>query len=56
MPRLEPGRVQARVGSSLEYAIYLEYGTETMSPRPSLKPALDRARPAIHSIFSEGLI
>ena len=56
MPRLEPGRVQARVGSPLETFIYLEYGTESMSPRPSLGPAKDRAMPKVLSIFSEGLI
>jgi len=55
-PRIEPGRVQARVGTELEYAVYLEYGTESMEPRPSLKPALDRARPEIKRIFGEGLI
>ena len=56
MPRLEPGRVQARVGSPLEYALYLEWGTRYMDPRPSLRPALDRARPKIAAIFAEGLI
>ena len=55
-PRIEPGRIYARVGTELEYAIYLEYGTENMEPRPSLKPALDRAKPAIKRIFDEGLI
>jgi len=56
MPRIGAGRVQARVGSPLEWGIYLEYGTRYMQPRPSLRPALDRARPEIKSIFSEGLI
>lgn len=55
-PRIQGGRVQARVGTGREYAVYLEYGTEKMEPRPSLKPALDRARPAIRRIFGEGLI
>lgn len=56
MPRVMPGRIYARVGSPLEHTPYLEYGTENMQPRPSLRPALDRARPAIKRIFSEGLI
>jgi len=56
MPRIGAGRVEARVGSPLECAIYLEYGTRNMQPRPSLRPALNRARPEIKTIFSEGLI
>ena len=56
MPRIGAGRVEARVGSPLEWGIYLEYGTRYMQPRPSLRPALDRAWPEIKSIFSEGLI
>jgi len=56
MPRVTTGRIYARVGSGLEYAAFLEYGTRNMQPRPSLRPALDRARPAIKAIFSEGLI
>ena len=56
MPRFEFGKAQARVGSMLDYALYLEYGTENMSPRPSLGPAKDRAMPKVLSIFAEGLI
>ncbi len=56
MPRIAPGRIQARVGSPLDHLVFLEYGTVKMEARPSLKPALDRARPAIDRIFSEGLI
>ena len=56
MPRFELGLIQARVGSDLDYAFYTEYGTKTMSPRPHLRPAKDRAMPAIRRIFSEGLI
>ena len=55
-PRIEPGRVQARVGSDLEYAVYLEYGTETMQPRPHLRIAYQRALPAIRAIFREPLL
>ena len=39
MPRVRRRDVQCRVGSELEYALYLEYGTETMQPRPHLEPS-----------------
>jgi len=55
-PRIEPGRIQARVGSPLEYAAHLEYGTRRMAPRPHLRTAYERARPRIEEIFREGLI
>ena len=55
-PRIEPGRVQARVGSELEYAVFLEYGTRTMQPRPHLSIAYERALPAIRAIFREPLL
>lgn len=54
-PRVLPGLVQARVGTDMEHGLYLEYGTENMEPRPSLRPALERARPKIRAIFGEGL-
>lgn len=33
--------VFARIGSDVQYAIYLELGTRHMAPRPFLRPALD---------------
>lgn len=35
--------VEARIGSDVNYAIYLELGTRYMAPRPFLRPALQAA-------------
>jgi HK97 gp10 family phage protein len=34
----------AKVGTNVEYAPYVEYGTRRMSPRPYLRPAFDTAK------------
>lgn len=36
--------VYAEVGTNVEYAIYLELGTDRMAARPFLEPALSAAR------------
>lgn len=33
----------ARIGTDVTYAVYLEFGTRRMSPRPFLRPALQAA-------------
>lgn len=38
------GKSGLMVGSSLEYAAALEYGTADMPPRPWLRPAIERIR------------
>lgn len=51
MPRVTPRNVQCRVGTDLEYALYLEYGTRTMEPRSHLGRAYRKAKPRILKIL-----
>ena len=39
-PQTERGSVTIHVGTNVEYAPFLEYGTSRMSARPFLEPAL----------------
>jgi len=39
------------VGSSLEYAAPLEFGTSKMAPRPFLRPSYEKVREAIKNIL-----
>lgn len=34
----------ARIGTDVTYAVYLEFGTRRMAPRPFLRPALQAAQ------------
>jgi HK97 gp10 family phage protein len=36
----------AEVAANVDYAVYLEFGTQDMEPRPFLFPALEKERPA----------
>ena len=42
-----------RVGTNVEYARYLELGTEKMSPRPFLRPALHANEKKILALFKK---
>ena len=39
------GDLTASVGSALNYALWLEYGTSRMAARPFFRPAVERMRP-----------
>ena len=39
------GDLTAVVGTKVEYAVHLEYGTERMAARPFFRPAVERMRP-----------
>ncbi|NPV72079.1 MAG: HK97 gp10 family phage protein [Firmicutes bacterium] len=39
------------VGTDVEYASHLEFGTSRMEPRPFLRPAYERSRAAIREIL-----
>ena len=43
------------VGSTLEYAGHLEFGTTRMAPRPWLNPALEQNRRNIERLFQTGV-
>lgn len=43
------------VGSSLNYAFFLEYGTMKMDARPWLRPALEKNQQFIINAFAEGI-
>jgi len=36
----------AEVSANVDYAVYLEFGTQDMEPRPFMFPALEKERPA----------
>jgi HK97 gp10 family phage protein len=44
-------KAKGYVGSELEYAHYLEYGTYKMAPRPHLQPAMMNSKPKIEKLF-----
>jgi HK97 gp10 family phage protein len=41
-----PSRLTGIIAPHTEYAIYLEYGTRNMAPRPFMRPAAEKVRPA----------
>ena len=43
--------IVGRVGTNLDYAIFLEYGTSRMAARPFLRPGLAKNIPAIKQLF-----
>lgn len=42
------GKMQVQVGSNVEYAPYVEYGTSKMQAQPYLRPAVDQVLNNIH--------
>lgn len=55
MPRVTRRSVQCRVGTDLEYAVYLEFGTRHMQARRHLGLAYDRAKGRMLQRLKEGL-
>lgn len=44
---------EARVGTNVEYAPYMEYGTSKQRSQPYLRPALDENRQRIEKLMGE---
>lgn len=49
------GPLTATVGSRLIYALYLEYGTSRMAPRPYFRPAVEAVRPKFERALERAL-
>ena len=52
---LANNRLSARVGTDLDIGADLEFGTQTMAPRPWLAPAVRAAQPLIQARIEEAL-
>lgn len=49
------GAASVEVGTNVEYAHYLEFGTRYMAARPYLRPALDENRTAVQAAVTSAL-
>lgn len=54
--REKAGLFTWRVGTGLEHAPHLEYGTSKMAPRPFMRPALERAIPEMTQHLERELV
>lgn len=45
------GDLVVRVGTTVDYGLYLEEGTRNMAPRPYLRPSLNEMEPTIRDIL-----
>lgn len=50
-----PATLSAVINASAQYARALEYGTQTIEPRPFMRPALNKKRVRIQTILSKEL-
>ena len=49
------GNLRATAGSRLSYAVYLEYGTTKMAPRPVWEPVTDEQRPMFYQRVADAV-
>lgn len=45
------GEIVGRVGTNVEYGVYVEYGTSKISGKPYLRPALEKNKGKIKQLF-----
>lgn len=50
-----PGKMEVTIGTDVEYAPYLEFGTSRMSPRPYLRPAIEETLPEIGNHLAKAI-
>lgn len=50
-----PGPLEVSIGSDVEYAPYVEFGTSKMAARPYLRPALDENIGEVQTVIGEAL-
>ena len=48
-------RPKVRIGTNVEYAVYLELGTRHMEPRPFLRPALRKSKKRVSSRMKDAM-
>ena len=51
----EVGKLEAEVGTNVEYAPYVEFGTSKQSAQPFMRPALDKAITQLNRDMSKTL-
>lgn len=54
-PRTTPASTECRVGSPLDYALWLEYGTKYMQPRAHLSRAYAKVKPRLIRVIGSGI-
>lgn len=47
------GSIEAEIGPTANYGIYLEFGTSRMAPQPFMGPALEKNSPAFEQAMAE---
>lgn len=53
--RVDRNTLSAEIGTDLHYGAYLEFGTETMAPRPWLTLAFDIAKPTVRRLITDAV-
>lgn len=52
----DPVGPYVEVGTNVEYAPWLEFGTVKMRPRPHLRPAIEELRGEIRDLIAQGIV